>query len=156
MLQIYAMTMSPPALKVIYTANALGLDYEQKAVNLGEGEGQTPEYKAIHPAGKVPAIVDDGFALFESDAIIKYLARKANSNLYPDDIKQQAVVDQWIDFISQHVQNGVARVLWNRVFAKKFGGEVDENSMKCGYEFIEKYLPRMSNSVRILIWPETA
>ena len=35
MLTIYAMTMSPPALKVLYTANALGLEYEQKAVNLG-------------------------------------------------------------------------------------------------------------------------
>ena len=76
--------------------------------------------------------------MFESDAIIKYLARKEKSDLYPEDIKQQAVVDQWIDFVSQHVQNGVGRVLWNKVFAPKFGMEVDENSKKCGYEFIAK------------------
>lgn len=141
MLTIYAMTMSPPALKVLYVANALGLEYEQKAVKLAEGEGQSPEYKAIHPAGKVPALVDGDFSLFESNAMAKYLARKAKSNLYPDDLQKQALVDQWVDFASQHVHNGISRVLWNKIMAPKFGFDVDESSMKCGYEFLEKYLP---------------
>lgn len=141
MLTIYALDLSSPALKVLYVANALGLQYEKKGVNLGEGEGQKPEYLAIHPAGKVPAIIDGDFKLFESNAIIKYFARKKKSDLYPDDLKQQAVIDQWIDFVSLHIQNGVGRVLWNKVFAPKLGKEVDENSMKCGYEFLNRYLP---------------
>ena len=141
MLTIYALDLSAPALKVMYVANALGLQYEKKGVNLMEGEGQKPEYLAIHPAGKVPAMVDGDFKLFESNAIIRYFARKKNSDLYPNDIKQQAIIDQWIDFVSIHIQNGVSRVLWNKVFAPKLGKEVDQNSMKCGYEFLEKYLP---------------
>ncbi|MGE0268116.1 MAG: glutathione S-transferase family protein [Candidatus Omnitrophota bacterium] len=141
MLTIYALDLSSPALKVLYVANALGLKYEKKGVNLGEGEGQKPEYLAIHPAGKVPAIVDGDFKLFESNAIIKYLARTKKSDLYPEDPKQQAVIDQWIDFVSLHIQNGVGRVLWNKIFAPKLGKEVDENSMKCGYEFLSRYLP---------------
>ncbi len=141
MLTIYALTMSPPALKVLYVANALGLEYEQKGVKLAEGEGQSEQYKRIHPAGKVPALVDGDFTLFESNAIIKYLARKADSALYPDDLKKQAIIDQWVDFVSQHIHNGISRVLWNKMMAPKFGFDVDENSMKCGYEFLEKYLP---------------
>ena len=141
MLTIYALDLSAPALKVMYVANALGLQYEKKGVNLMEGEGQKPEYLAIHPAGKVPAMVDGDFKLFEINAIIRYFARKKNSDLYPNDIKQQAIIDQWIDFVSIHIQNGVSRVLWNKVFAPKLGKEVDQNSMKCGYEFLEKYLP---------------
>lgn len=141
MLTIYALDLSAPALKVLYVANALGLQYEKKGINLMGGEGQNPEYLKIHPAGKVPAITDGDFKLFESNAIIRYFARKKNSDLYPNDIKKQAIIDQWIDFVSIHIQNGVSRVLWNKVFAPKLGKEVDQNSMKCGYEFLEKYLP---------------
>lgn len=141
MLTIYAMELSAPGLKVLYVANALGLQYEKKGVNLAAGEGQKPEYLAIHPAGKVPAMVDGDFKLFESNAIIKYLARKKNSDFYPNDLQKQAVIDQWIDFTSFHVMDGVARVLWNKVFAPRMGREVDANSMKCGYEFLNRYLP---------------
>ncbi len=141
MLTIYAMDLSAPGLKVLYVANALGLQYEKKGIKLAEGEGQKPEYLAIHPAGKVPAIVDGDVKLFESNAIIKYLARKNNSDLYPTDIKQQAVVDQWIDFASFHISDGVSRVLWNKIFAPRMGKEVDANSMKTGYDYLTRYLP---------------
>ncbi len=141
MLTIYALDLSSPALKVLYVANALGLEYEKKGVNLAAGEGQSPEYKQIHPAGKVPAIIDGDFRLWESNAIIRYLAGKSKSELYPTDLKQRAIVDQWIDFVSLHIQNGIGRVLWNKLMAPKLGREVDENSLKCGLEFLERYLP---------------
>lgn len=141
MLKIYALDLSAPALKVLYVANYLGLDYERFSPSIQAGETQTPEYLKKHPAGKVPVIDDDGFILFESDAIVKYLIRKAQSNLYPTDLQQQAIVDQWTYFTILHIQNGVSRVLWNKVFAPKFGREVDENSLKCGYEFINRFFP---------------
>ena len=103
MLTIYGMNLSGPALKVFYVANALGLEYEQKGINLGEGEGQKEDYLKMHPAGKIPVIDDDGFYLFESNAIIRYLAQKENSSLYPTDLKKRVVVDQWIDFASLHI-----------------------------------------------------
>jgi len=141
MLTIYGMNLSGPALKVFYVANVLGLEYEQKGINIGEGEGQKEDYLKMHPAGKIPVIDDDGFYLFESNAIIRYLAQKENSSLYPTDLKRRVVVDQWIDFASLHIQNGVGRVLYNKVIAPKFKLEVDEASMKCGYEFCNRFLP---------------
>jgi len=141
MLEIYAMEISAPALKVLYTANYLGLKYEQKKLNMQAGEHKKEEYLKIHPAGKVPAINDDGFIVFESNAIMRYLAQKENSDIYPADLKKRAIVDQWLDFASIHIQNGVGRVFWNKMIAPKVGGEVDEASMKCGYEFLERFLP---------------
>lgn len=141
MLQIYALDLSSPSLKVLYVANYLGLEYDRKKINIPAGEGQTPEYKKIHPAGKVPVIIDDGFTLFESGAIIRYLADRADAPIYPKDLKKRAIVDQWMDYVTSHIQNGVGRVLYNKIIAPKIGKDVDENSMKCGYEFLSRYLP---------------
>ena len=76
MLIIYGADLSTPANKVRFVANALGLEYEYHRISLRDKEGQTEEYKRVHPAGKIPAIDDDGFVLFESNAIIRYLADK--------------------------------------------------------------------------------
>lgn len=141
MLTIYALDLSSPALKVLYVANYLGLEYEKKGINLAEGEGQSEEYKKIHPAGKVPAIIDGDFSLWESNAIIRYLAAREQSDLYPADLRQRALVDQWMDFAALHIQNGIGRVLWNKIMAPKLGREVDENSLQCGMQFLNRYLP---------------
>lgn len=141
MLKIYGLDFSVPALKVLYVANYLGLEYERHSPSIQAGETRTPEYLKLHPAGKVPAIDDDGFAVFESDAIVKYLIRKAGSDLYPNNIKQQAVIDEWTYFAILHIQNGMSRVLWNQVIAPKFQMDVDESSLKCGWAFIEKFFP---------------
>ena len=141
MLTLYVLRLSPPALKVLYVANYLGLEYKEKGVNLKAGEGQSPEYKKIHPVGKVPAMVDGDFALFESAAITRYLADKENSDIYPKGLKERAVVDQWTDFVCQHIQNGVSRAFWNKVVAPLMGQPSDEASMKCGFEFIARFFP---------------
>ena len=76
MLKIYGADLSPPSNKVRFVANELGLDYEYNSVNLVSGENQSEGHLKLHPGGKVPVIDDDGFVLFESNAIIRYLAAK--------------------------------------------------------------------------------
>ena len=147
MLKIYGSDLSGPANKVRFTANALGLKYEYQFVNLRAGEHQKPEFLKLHPAGKVPVIDDDGFVLFESNAIIKYLAEKNNSPLYPKEFKQHAVVDQWMDFTSHHVGAALSKVLYNRIFAPMRGVPVDENSLKEGLAFLERFLPVVDNQL---------
>ena len=141
MLKIYGSDLSSPANKVRFVANALGLKYEYVSVNLREGEHMKAEYKKIHPANKIPAIDDDGFNLFESNAIIRYLAGKNNSPLYPKDMKQRAEVDQWIDFGSMHVGMALSKVVYNRLFAPRRGLPADENSVKEGLGFLDRFLP---------------
>jgi len=94
----------------------------------------------MNPLGKVPAIEDDGFSLAESNAIIRYLADKQQSPLYPRDLQQRAVVDQWMDYASQHVAIATSKIGFNTVFYKIFNAEKDERSLQDGHHFLEKYL----------------
>ena len=82
-MKIYGTYLSAPANKVRLTASALGLDVEYHNLDLTKGEHKSPEYLEVNPLGKVPAIDDDGFYLFESNAICRYMANKSDSDLYP-------------------------------------------------------------------------
>lgn len=148
MLKIHGADLSGPALKVRYVANALGLEHEYKRVNIMGGENRAEAYLKLHPAGKIPVLEDDGFVLFESNAIIKYLADKNGSRFYPKDLKKRAVVDQWIDFSSMHVGMALSKVFYNRVIAQRIGDKVDEGSLKDGLKFLDKFLPLVDNQLK--------
>lgn len=141
MLKIYGTDLSSPANKVRFVANAIGLKYEYIRINLRAGEQQKPEFLKLNPAGKVPTIDDDGFLLFESNAIIRYLAEKNKSPMYPKDLKEKATVDQWIEFGSHHVGLAMSKVVYNRLFAPMRQAPVDEQSLKDGLAFLDRFLP---------------
>jgi glutathione S-transferase len=141
MLKIYGSDLSSPSNKVRFTANYLGIPYEYIKINLRAGEHQAPEFLKINPAGKIPAMDDGGFILWESGAICKYLANKQKSDLYPGEFKERAIVDQWLDFSTLHVGMAVSRVLYNRVFAAMRKEEVDERSIKENLKFLERFFP---------------
>ncbi len=147
MLKIYGSDLSSPSNKVRFTANFLGLPYEYIKINLREGEQQRPEFLKINPIGKIPSIDDNGFCLFESNAIIRYLADKNNSPLYPKGLKERAVVDAWIDFGSIHVGVNLMKVTYNRLFAPMRGQPIDENSIKDGLTFLNRFLPIVDNQL---------
>ena len=141
MLKIYGFDFSSPANKVRMCANALGLEYEYIQVNMQEGEHKSDKYLAVNPAGKVPAIDDDGFTLFESNAIMKYFCDKSSSSYYPKDPLERAVVDQWCDFVSIHVYMALGRVVFNKIVAPQMGFDVDERSLRDGQVFLGQFLP---------------
>ena len=140
MLKIYGNRNSGSANKVEYTAILLGCDYEYKEMDF-QKDLKTDWYLKIHPAGKIPAIDDNGFVLFESGAICKYLCDKKGSDLYPKDLKHRAIIEQWIDFSVQHVGTAMGKVAFNRLFAPMMGVPVDENSLKEGMQLLERFLP---------------
>lgn len=141
MLTIYGSDLSAPANKVRLAANAIGIKYEYKRIDLRAGGHLKPEFLAINPVGKVPAIDDDGFKMFESNAIIRYLADKNHSPLYPKGLPGRAVVDMWLDFGSMHVGAALSKVIYNRLFAPLRNIPVDENSLQEGLKFLDRFLP---------------
>jgi glutathione S-transferase len=141
MLTIYGNNLSLPSNKIRFVANALELRYEYKQLNLRGGEHKTKEYLEIHPAGKVPAIDDDGFRLFESNAIIKYLAANADNRFYSNDIRERALIDQWVDFATAHIGQAMNRVFFNAAIGPLMGMEVDERSLADGRKFLSQFLP---------------
>ena len=148
MMKLYGFDMSTPCNKVRYVANKIGIEYEYIIINALEGEHQSEEHIKRHPAGKVPVINDDGFILFESNAIVKYLADKTSSSLYPKDLKQRAIIDQWMDFTSVHVANAVNKVFGNRIIFPKVGIDIDERSIQDGLSFLDRFLPILDNQLK--------
>jgi len=141
MLTIYGSDLSAPAIKVRLTASFLGLEHKWQIINLREGEQKQEWFLKINPVGKVPAMDDDGFYLFESNAMCKYLCDKHSASLYPKDTKKRATVDQWIDYISFHVGANVMPVVYNRVFAPRRGQAVNEKAITDGLDALKQYLP---------------
>ncbi len=141
MLIIYGSDLSAPAIKVRLTATYLGIEHKWQLVNLREGEQKKEWFLKINPIGKVPAIDDDGFCLFESNAICKYLCEKNASVLYPKDLKKRVVVDQWIDFVTLHIGANFMPVVYNRLFAPLRGQPVNEKAITDGLEFLKQYFP---------------
>ncbi len=93
---------TPNGRKVSIMLEELGMDYTVHEVNIGKGEQREPAFLAICPNNKIPAIVDsDGpggepLSVFETGAILVYLAEKAGSELYPTDARQRSVTMQWL------------------------------------------------------------
>jgi glutathione S-transferase/GST-like protein len=96
MIELYT-AATPNGHKVSVALEEMALPYRVHSVNLVAAEQKTPEFLAINPNGRVPAIVDDGFAVFESGAILIYLAEKTGL-LMPADPQGRSRVIQWLMF----------------------------------------------------------
>ena len=96
MLNLYVFPPSPRAFKVIALAAHLGIDYEKRIVDLTKGEQRRPEFTALNPNQRMPVMEEDGFVLWESNAILQYLAdKKPASGLLPADPRGRADVTRW-------------------------------------------------------------
>jgi glutathione S-transferase len=99
MLDLYT-AATPNGHKISIALEELGLPYTVHAIDLLAGEQKHPEFLAMNPNGRIPVLVDrgaDGFAIFESGAILIYLAEKTGK-LMPADPKARSVVLQWLMF----------------------------------------------------------
>jgi len=96
MIELYT-AATPNGYKISITLEELELPYELKVLSFAHAEQKRPEFLAINPNGRIPAIVDDGFAVFESGAIMLYLAEKSGQ-LLPADAKGRSRVIQWLMF----------------------------------------------------------
>lgn len=99
MLKIWGRLNSVNVEKVVWCALELGLPFER--INAGGAFGGvgTPEFRAMNPCGRVPVIDDDGFVLWESNAIVRYLAAQYGSGaLLPRDLRARADAERWMDF----------------------------------------------------------
>jgi len=114
-MKLYDAPVSGNCHKVRLMLAILGLDYEKVLVRLPEGEQKSPEHLARHPLGKVPALEDDGTVIWDSQAILVYLARKYDSGgpWLPADPDGEARVMQWLSFSANEIGNGaqLARAL---------------------------------------------
>ncbi|HEX3347943.1 MAG TPA: glutathione S-transferase family protein [Acetobacteraceae bacterium] len=100
MIKLWGRNTSSNVMKVIWLLEELGLRYERVDVGGQFGGTSTPEYRAMNPLALVPSLEEDGFTLFESNAILRYLcaAHAPQSPLFPPALRERATVDAWMDF----------------------------------------------------------
>ncbi|KAM8703099.1 hypothetical protein ACLKA7_005431 [Drosophila subpalustris] len=99
-MDFYYLSASAPCRSVLMTAKAVGVELNKKELNLLEGEHLKPEFVKINPQHTIPTIVDDGFVLWESRAILSYLVEKygKDDSLYPKDPQKRALINQRLYF----------------------------------------------------------
>ena len=88
---------TPNGWKISIALEEMGLPYEVKVVDFASNEQKSPWYVKLNPNGRIPTLLDDGFALFESGAILIYLAEKTGRFL-PHDVQGRSRVIQWLMF----------------------------------------------------------
>jgi len=133
-MKIWGRRNSTNVKKVLWCAEELGIQYEQIDAGGAFGKVSEPEYRALNPNGLIPTVQeDDGFVLWESNAIIRYLAVEyGNSSLYPEKARQRACIDQWMDWGSSSIAPPYRDIFVNliRTPADKRNLQAVESGMK--------------------------
>ncbi|MEM8609788.1 MAG: glutathione S-transferase family protein [Myxococcota bacterium] len=114
-MKLYTNAFSPNARKVHAVAKELGIALDYETVNLAAREHRTPDYLALNPNGKVPTLVDGDATLWESNAIMCYLAGKQDTTLWPKSAERYEVL-RWMFWDSSHLAPAVGRIIGQRFF----------------------------------------
>jgi glutathione S-transferase len=99
MLEIWGRLSSLNVRKVVWTAQEVGVPFERIEAGGRYGVVDTPEYRRMNPNGLVPTLVDDAYRLWESNAIVRYLAAKYSpGGLYPEPLPLRFDAERWMDW----------------------------------------------------------
>ena len=135
MLKVWGRLSSVNVQKVVWCADELRLDYERIDAGGKFGHNDTPQYLKMNPNGLVPVIEDDGFVLYESNAIVRYLAAKSGSGtLWPEDARARADVDRWMEWLATSYVPAMGPAFWQlvRTPVEKRSAETIEGSREKG------------------------
>lgn len=146
-IQLYSLT-TPNGVKVSIALEELELPYEAHLIDFGKDDQKTPEFLSLNPYGKIPAIIDPNgpggrpLPLFESGAILLYLAEKAG-RLLPADAARRYETIQWVFF----QMAGIGPIFGQLGYFHKFAGREIEDKRP-----LERYRAETMRLLRVLDW----
>lgn len=145
-LKILGRKTSSNVQKVLWVCDEIGLDYERVDVGGPFGGNDQPEYRALNPNGLVPTVEVDGLVMWESNSIVRYLARKygpgaRGGRIYPADLGQAALVERWMDWQLS---------AFNPAFSPVFMGYIRTPPEKRDMKAIDASVKRCADLCRIL------
>ena len=118
MLKVWGRRNSSNVQKVLWLCDEAELKFEHEEIGGQFARTRDPDMLARNPNAKVPTIDDDSFVLWESNAILRYLAAKYSpGNLWPDDLQARADADRWMDWQQTTVLAPMTTIFWGRVRA---------------------------------------
>jgi glutathione S-transferase len=141
-MKIHLTPPSPRAIKVLAVLHHLGRDADIELLNLVGGDQMRPEFAALNPNRMMPVLEDDGFVLWESNAIMQYIAGKAadGRGLWPSEPRAQADVSRWQCWELAHWGPACGTLVFERFVKKFFGqGDPDPGEVARGEEGFRRY-----------------
>lgn len=122
-MRLYYHPLSSNSRRVLMTAIHLDVTLELVGVDLLRGEHRAVDYLRLNPNGKVPLLDDDGFTLWESHAIMQYLAdRSPRQTIYPQDVRLRADINRWLFWSAYHFTPAVGMISRERISKRMVGG----------------------------------
>jgi glutathione S-transferase len=132
--KVYGAAQTPCTMRVMFAAFELGHPLDLVTVNFAKREEKQPAHLARQPFGKVPAIQDGDFSLYESRAICRYLVDKYAENsdikLVPSDIKERAIFEQWVSLESTTYTPELSVIVTDFYGARFYGKPRDQEACK--------------------------
>jgi glutathione S-transferase len=116
MLKIWGRNTSSNVQKAMWAIGEMGLPYERIDIGGPFGMNKEPKYLAMNPNGLVPTLEEeDGFMLWESDSIVRYLAEKHRAAILPADLRVRALASQWMDWQLSVVGPAITPAFWGLI-----------------------------------------
>lgn len=140
-MKLYDFPLSGNCYKIRLLLAFLGLNYERVTVNSATGETLTPEFKRLNPRGQIPVLEDGGVTLWDSQAILVYLARRYGSEDWlPGDALGEARVMQWLAVAENELLYGLARARAVLKFNRPFDLVQCQDDARVGMEVVNSRL----------------
>jgi glutathione S-transferase len=154
MMKLHVFPPSPRALKVRALARHLDLDVQECFVDLFNGRQHEPAFAALNPNQKMPVLEDGDFVLWESNAILQYLAaRHPETGLWPSDARGQADVARWLNWESAHWTPACTPFAFERVVKKLAGlGDADPAEIARGEQLFHPLAAVLDAHLRSRKW----
>lgn len=118
MLKVFGHPGSTCTRKVLMTLHETNTPHDFNLVDLGKGEHKQPAHLARQPFGQIPTIDDDGFTLYESRAIVRYLNERFNGKLAPSEVQGRALMEKWISVETSDFTPHAMKFIYNYVFKR--------------------------------------
>ena len=140
MITLYGGPLSGNAYKVRLLLNLLGLEFEETVVNLQTRENQADSFLALNPRGQIPTLVDGEVTIWDSQAILVYLARRYGEAWLPVDPAAMAEVMQWLAVAENELLFGLARARAVKCFGRDFDLASCQAYGRAGLKVLEQRL----------------
>lgn len=130
-MKLYGHPMSTCTRKVLAIFAEKGVAPDFQLVDFAKGEHKQPPHLERQPFGQIPAIEDDGFMLYESRAILRYLDGKLEGTSFtPSDAKARASMEQWISVEASNFSPVAMKIVWERLLNPMFGKPTNEETVE--------------------------
>ena len=120
MIKLYGGPLSGNAYKVRLLLSLLGLEFEETVVNLQTGDNRTESFLALNPRGQIPTLIDGEVTVWDSQAILVYIARRYGEAWLPGEPAAMAEVMQWLAVAENELLFGLARARAVKCFGRDF------------------------------------